>query len=159
MKRCLAIALALLAPVMACGAALAQAAPMPGPSQCNSFVSLRTNVEQAANAMTVATQHKADRKEICKLVMHFNVVQTAMMKFLEDNKTWCGVPDQVIVSAKADHERGAKFQALACSDAPEGKPKPPSLSDAITTPSLDTGKNTKTGPGTFDTLTGNPLAK
>jgi len=34
-----------------------------------------------------------------------------------------------------------------------------SLSDAIKAPSVDTAKDTKTGRGTFDTLTGNPLAR
>ena len=51
-----------------------------------------------------------------------------------------------------------KFRTMACSE--EGpRPKAPSLSDAIKSPSVDTAKNTKTGRGTFDTLTGNPLAR
>jgi hypothetical protein len=35
----------------------------------------------------------------------------------------------------------------------------PTLSDAIKAPSIDTDKNIKTGRGTLDTLTGNPLAR
>jgi hypothetical protein len=33
------------------------------------------------------------------------------------------------------------------------------LSDAIKTPTVDSATNTKTGHGTFDTLTGNPLSR
>ena len=51
-----------------------------------------------------------------------------------------------------------KFRDTVCAEGP--KAKIPTLSDAIGTPPLDTGaKNTKTGRGTLDTLTGNPLAK
>ena len=63
----------------------------------------------------------------------------------------------LIAAAKANHEKSLKFRTAACEEGP--KPKAPTLSDAIKTPSLDTAKNTKTGRGTFDTLTGNPLAK
>ena len=81
------------------------------------------------------------------------------MKFLDENKTWCGVPDQVLKQAHANHEKTLQFRTAVCSDAPAPHPRAPSLSDAITTPSVDNSKNTKTGRGTFDTLTGNPLAR
>ena len=55
------------------------------------------------------------------------------------------------------HDNTIKFRDTVCAEAP--KPKAPTLSDAIGTPPLDTANNTKTGRGTFDTLTGNPLAK
>jgi hypothetical protein len=80
------------------------------------------------------------------------------VKFLEDNKTWCGIPEQAIKTAKDNHERTLKFRTAACTEAPV-KPRAPSLSDAIGTPSVDTGNNTKTGRGTLDSLNGNPLAK
>ena len=82
-----------------------------------------------------------------------------MLKFLEDNKTWCGIPDQAISAAKQGHERTGQFRTAACTEAPAPKPRAPSLSDSINTPSVDTGNNTKTGRGTLDSLNGNPLAK
>ena len=60
-------------------------------------------------------------------------------------------------ASKTNHERTLKFRDTVCAETPQAKP--PSLSDALGTPTLDTAKNTKTGKGTFDTLTGNPLAK
>jgi hypothetical protein len=50
-----------------------------------------------------------------------------------------------------------QFRDQVCAEQPQ--PKAPTLSDALGTPTLDTRKNTKTGKGTLDTLTGNPLAQ
>jgi hypothetical protein len=101
---------------------------------------------------------KADRKQICALMTSFTASETALIKFLEDNKMLCGVPDQAIAGQKAGHEKSLKFKTMACSDAP-GPQKPATLSDAIKMPKVDSSANTKTGRGTFDTLTGNPLAR
>ena len=153
MKRSLAVALALAAVLMGGRMAGAQ-----GPPQCNEFLTLRAEAQQKGEKIHKAGERKADRKEICTLVTSFYATEAAMVKFLETNKTWCGIPDDAIKQAKMGHEKTAKFRTAACSDAPAG-PKPPTLSDAIGTPSVDTGRNTRTGRGTFDTLNGNPLAK
>ena len=153
MKRSLAVALALAAVLMGGRMAGAQ-----GPPQCNEFLTLRAEAQQKGEKIRKAGERKADRKEICALVTSFYASEAAMVKFLETNKTWCGIPDDAIKQAKMGHEKTAKFRTAACSDAPAG-PKPPTLSDAISTPSVDTGGNTRTGRGTFDTLNGNPLAK
>jgi len=110
-------------------------------------------------AVRTAIQHKAERKDICVLVQRFYTAESSVIKFLEDNKTWCGIPEEAIKAAKENHEHTLKFRTAACTEAPAAKPRPPSLSDAIGTPSVDTGNNTKTGRGTLDSLNGNPLAK
>src|SRR5579859_1056437 len=150
----LAVALALCT-VMSRGAWAQFSAP-PGGAQCNDFTKLTAEAQKRSALVGAAMKAKADRKELCTLMTSFVAAETSVVKFLEDNKVWCGVPDQVITASKANHEKSVKFRTLACSE--EGpRPKAPSLSDAIKTPSLDTAKNTKTGRGTFDTLTGNPL--
>ncbi len=154
MKRSLAMVLALLAFVAGTRLASAQAPP-----QCNDFVRLRDDAQEKAAAVRTAGEHKAERKEICTLVSRFYTAEAAVVKFLEANKTWCGIPEEAIKTAKANHERTLKFRVAACTEAPVARPKPPSLSDAISTPSVDTAGNTKTGRGTFDSLTGNPLAR
>ncbi len=90
----------------------------------------------------------------------FVAAEDKIVKFLIDNKTWCGVPDQAVTAAKASHEKSVKFRDAACTEAPE--PKAPSLSDAIKTTPVDSATNTTTKlghGGTFDTLTGNPLGR
>lgn len=126
-------------------------------AQCGAFVKVREDAEAKAHAIQAASQSHADRKTMCGAVTRFTAAEALVVKFLEDNKTWCGIPDPAVAAAKANHERTIKFRDTVCAEGP--KPKIPTLSDAISTPSVDTAKNTKTGPGTFDTLTGNPLAR
>lgn len=154
MKSSRAILLAAFAIIAASHAASAQA-----PSQCNAFMPLRDDAQQKAAAVRAATEHKAERKEVCALVTRFATAEAAVVKFLEANKTWCGIPDEAVKAAKTGHERTLKFRTVACSEAPAAQPKAPTLSDAIATPSVDSAANTKTGRGTLDTLSGNPLAK
>ncbi|HKM88461.1 MAG TPA: hypothetical protein VJX48_07635 [Xanthobacteraceae bacterium] len=154
MKSSRAIWLAAFAIIAASNAASAQA-----PSQCNAFMPLRDDAQQKAAAVRTATQHKAERKEVCALVTRFATAEAAVVKFLEANKTWCGIPDEAVKAAKTSHEQTLKFRTVACSEAPAAQPKAPTLSDAIITPSVDSAANTKTGRGTLDTLSGNPLAK
>jgi hypothetical protein len=154
MRRSFSAALAILVVAATGHTALAQA-----PVQCDSFVSLRDDAQQKALAVRTAIQQKVDRKDICSLVQRFYAAEESVVKFLEKNKSWCGIPDQAITNAKTGHENTAKFRTAACAEAPAAKPRPPSLSDAIGTPSVDTGTNTKTGRGTLDSLTGNPLAR
>jgi len=155
MKWSRAVVLAACAMIGASQAALAQS----GPTQCNAFVPLREAAQKQALAVRNATEHKAERKEVCSLVKVFSAAEEEVVKFLETNKTWCGVPEQAIKEAKQAHERTLKFKTAACSDAPVAQPKAPTLSDAIATPSVDSPTNTRTGRGTLDTLSGNPLAK
>lgn len=137
-----------------CGAASAQAQQ----PKCGDFVQLRTEAQQRAAAVRDATQHKAERKKVCELITRFSTAEESMIKFLTTNKTWCGVPDVAITQAKSAHENTMKFQKLACAEAPAAQPRQPTLSDAISQPSVDTGANTHTGHGTLDSLSGNPLA-
>jgi hypothetical protein len=153
MKHGVAMALAVFAIAAAPQAALAQSA-----AQCSAFPQLREDAQKKALAVRTAMEHKADRKEICALVTRFYASEGAVVKFLEDNKTWCGIPDEAIKGAKTNHERTDKFKTAACTEGPS-KPKAPTLSDAIGTPPVATSGNTKTGRGTLDSLDGNPLAK
>ena len=155
MKRSVAAALA----IVAVGAAASTASAQSTPAQCNSFIALRDDAQKKALAVRTAVEHKVERKEICSLVQRYYAAESAVVKFLEDNKTWCGIPEEAIKAAKGNHEHTEKFRTAACTEAPVAKPKVPTLSDAIGTPSVDTGANTKTGRGTLDSLNGNALAR
>lgn len=144
-------------PAMPGGAAPSAPSGPPGGVQCNDFVNLSAEAKKRSDLVGAALKNKADRKELCTLMTNFVTAESKVMKFLEDNKTWCGVPAQAITASRAGHERALKFRTSACEEGPH--PKTPTLSDAIKAPSVDSGSNTKTGRGTFDTLTGNPLAR
>jgi hypothetical protein len=154
---CLVVCLALAVGAFTARSASAQQQP-PGGTQCSDFAKLTAEAQKRSALVSAAMKAKADRKELCTLMTSFVAAETSVVKFLEANKVWCGVPDDAITVSKANHEKSMKFRAMACTE--EGpRPKPPSLSDAIKSPTVDTDKNTKTGRGTFDTLTGNPLAR
>jgi len=153
----LSIALALALAAAAAGIRSASAQMTSGPSPCDGFVPLRESAQQRGLAIAAAEKRHAQPKELCTLVSRFYIAEGAALKFLVTNKTWCGVPDEAISAAKVTHEKTLKFRDVVCS--PSAQPHVPTLSDAIGGPTLDTSKNTKTGHGTFDTLTGNPLAK
>jgi hypothetical protein len=132
---------------------------MPAPAVCSQFQVLSDATQKKADAVQVAMKNKVDRKQICTLMTIFVAAEGTLVKFLDDNKTWCGVPDQALAVSKANHEKSQKFRTVVCSD-DEPHTKPPSLSDAIKTPDVDSAGHTKTGRyGTFDSLTGNPLGK
>ena len=146
------------------GASGAFGGPPGGPpgspqGQCADFPRLSAEAKKRADAVQAAINAKVDRKQVCMLMISFTAAETNVIKFLEDNKTWCGVPDQAIAVSKANHEKSLKFRTMACNNDAAPVQKPPTLSDAIKTPSVDSATNTKTGRGTFDTLTGNPLAR
>ena len=134
---------------------------MGGPPQpsgiCANFPKLRDEAKAKAELVSAIGKRKGDRKDMCAAVQNFTAAEDKVVKFLEDNKVACGVPPQAVTQAKTMHANTVKFRDTVCAEGP--KPKVPTLSDAIGTPSVDTGTNTRTGRGTLDTLTGNPLAK
>src|SRR5262249_21539163 len=91
------------------------ASPAPGASrapgasptgvQCNDFTKFSDEAQKRGSAVSAALKAKAEHKQICALMNSFVVAETAVVKFLEDNKTWCGIPDQIITGAKANHEK------------------------------------------------------
>jgi hypothetical protein len=157
MNRSLATALALGA-VLIASPTFTRTATAQGAPQCSDdFVKLRDDAQKKAMAVQAGGKNHVERKEMCALITRFAAAETQVVKFLVDNKSFCGIPDEAITTSKTNHTATLKFRDTVCAEGP--KPKAPSLSEAIGTPTLDTEKNTKTGRGTFDTLTGNPLAK
>ena len=154
MKRSVAAALAIVAVGAAAGTASAQS-----PAQCNAFVQLRDEAQKKALAVRAAVEHKVERKEVCALVQRYYAAESVVVKFLDENKTWCGIPDEAIKAAKGNHEHTEKFRTAVCQEGPAAKPKAPSLSDAIGTPSVDTGRTPEPVAARFDSLNGNPLAR
>jgi hypothetical protein len=158
MKRGFAGSFHLAVAGFALGLGVHTAAAQMMPPQCAQFQTLSAETQKRATAVQAAMKAKVDRKQICVLMTTFVNAESTLVKFLVDNKTWCGVPDQVVTQSKANHEHSIQFRTAACTEN-AAQLKVPTLSDAIKTPTVDSSTNTKTGKGTFDTLTGNPLGK
>jgi hypothetical protein len=81
-----------------------------------------------------------------------------MLKYTNENGVWCGIPKQVADQIKLAVTKVSEIRTKVCQAAANPAVRPPSLSDALSSPVPDSN-NIKTGRGTFDTLTGSPLGK
>lgn len=152
---------------MAPGAMAPGAAPgaQQGAPPCfNDFVPLRQEAERRAGAIQAAAKRKAPREEICKLFRNFAEAEVKVVKFVSTNQQWCGIPPQAVEQMKANHGKTVQTRDKICSSdvgavgVPQ-KPSGPGLSEALGTSRLPAPNTSSGRAGTFDTLTGNVLAR
>jgi hypothetical protein len=134
-------------------------APAAPPPVCNELLAMRDQTQKHATAISTANDRKATAVEACGLFRAFLASETKMIKAVEENGSRCGIPPEVPKQMKLGHARAADIAKKVC-DAAAGPPRPaaPSFSDVLGTPAVP-DKSTKRGPGTFDTLNGNPLTR
>ncbi|HEX8810082.1 MAG TPA: hypothetical protein VF760_13930 [Xanthobacteraceae bacterium] len=77
----------------------------PGGVQCNDFAKITAEAQKRSALVAAALKSKADRKEVCTLMTSFVSAEGNVVKFLQDNKVWCGVPDQIVTISKTNHEK------------------------------------------------------
>src|SRR5581483_5784029 len=99
-----------------------QASPFPPPgaqsgarSVCEGFVPLRQAAERDASAIRAASERKASREEVCPLFKRFAVSEAKVIKFMETNRTLCGVPPNAITQVKNNHAQTIKIRNVVCS--------------------------------------------
>jgi hypothetical protein len=123
------------------------------------FSKLRTVTETRAKAVKEAGDRHAPPKEACKLFNSFIAAEAKMIKYIEDNGTWCGIPPQVLTQMKEGHTKASAVRTRVCQLAARGPVRTaPTFSDALGT-QVPNASNTRTGRGTYDSLTGSPLAR
>jgi len=137
-------------------------APQAPPPACQQLLTYRDETQKHGNALQAAGKKKAPPDEVCKLFNAFLAAEGKLIKGLEENSVLCGVPADVIKQVKAGHGKASQVSKQVCEMAERGaQPAAPSLSEALgTTPTVpDSATASKRGAGTFDTLTGSPLAR
>jgi hypothetical protein len=143
--------------------AAAQFAPPPAQQQppCfREFMPLRNEAEKRGNAIQAASKRKAPREEICGLFKRFAEAEAKYVKYAETNSTWCGIPAEAVKQMKASHSHTLKIRHQVCNvAAAPARPRGPSLGEALGTTAVPSPSTTRTGRGTYDTLTGNPLTR
>jgi hypothetical protein len=150
----------------ATGGSFSPGGPRPGPPPpgaqpppvCLQFPPIREQAEKDGGAIKIASDRKATREEICALFTKFVGSESKMVQFLVTNQKICGVPPDAIKHVRGQHAKSQQIRKQVCSAGPAGGPSGPSLSDALGGPALPDEKP-KPGRGTFDTLTGSPLAR
>lgn len=136
-------------------------APAGPPPACQQLISLRDETQKNAAAIQAANKRHASATEACKLFKAFLASEAKMMQGMEQNTTACGVPPQLIKQVREGHERASGVAKQVCDVAERGPaPTGPTLSDALgSTPTVPDANGAKPGHSTFDTITGNALAK
>lgn len=141
--------------------------PMQAPQQqqqqppcLKDFLALRNDAAKKAQAIQEAQKHKASVTEACKLLTVFTAAQAKMLKYAQENATWCGIPPQIVQEIVAGHKDADTARGRICKLAANPpRPAGPSISDMLGASTVPDAGNIKTGRGTFDTLTGTPLGK
>ena len=137
------------------------AAPPAPPPACQQLLVLRDETGKHAQAIAAASKRtkKPTPEEACKLFKTFLASETKMIKAVETNSTVCGIPADAVKNLKSQHAAAAHTGKQVCEAAARGPLQAgPTFSDALgTTPLVP--ERSKSGPGTFDTLTGNALVR
>jgi hypothetical protein len=136
--------------------------PAGPPPACQELMSLRDQTQKDAGAIQAANKRHATAGDACKLFKVFLGTEAKFMTAIQQNSAQCGVPPEVLKQVHDGHEHATQLAKQVCDVAAQGGPRPagPSLSDALGSATVpDATTTTKSGRGTFDTLTGNALAK
>ena len=125
------------------------------------FTTLQKEREKRGLAIKEAQAKKPERAEFCNIIKTYAAAEGQLVKFMETNNVWCGIPPQAVTQIKTVFASTQKAQKTVCSSGGGpvggGAPPPPSLSDALGTARVPDSSTTRTGRGTLDTLTGNPI--
>lgn len=151
-------------PVGGMGPPPQQSGPPGGGDDCmKGFAPLRQEAEKRGNLIKAASERRAPPDEACKLIGNFSQAEIKMIKYVESHAQKCGIPPQISEQLKGGHKNTEKMMKQVCSVAQQAAqrgPAGPSLSDVLGSSSaLPEASSTKRGGSTFDTLSGNVLAR
>ena len=126
------------------------------------FLPLREEAEKRGKLIKVASDRHAAPDEACKLIGNFSQSELKMIKYVEGHSAKCGIPPQIADQLKKGHKNTDAMQQKVCGMAQQMQkqgPAGPSLSDVLgSATALPEATAAKKG-GTFDTLSGNALAR
>jgi hypothetical protein len=74
------------------------------------------------NGMVQAAKGKPmNPAQFCSQSAGLNVAENALLAYMDKNKDWCGIPDEVVASLKANHAKSVAFANKACAVAAQMK--------------------------------------
>ncbi|ACI94363.1 conserved hypothetical protein [Afipia carboxidovorans OM5] len=153
------------------GFSSAPSAPAAGPSggsqaDCmKGFAPLKAEAEKRAEVIKAMSKRKAPANEACKAIGAFSQSEVKMINYIKTNAQRCGIPPQVAEQMAQGHKGTEQMRANVCNAAQQQAQQPRgaamSLSEALGAGvELPEAKPTKrNGGSTFDTLSGNVLAR
>jgi hypothetical protein len=127
------------------------------PPCMSQFLPMRAEAEKRAGVLQAGINHKKPRPEICQLFRNFSDAEEKVVKFAAANQVGCGIPPDAVAMMKKTHLKTAEVRDRVCAEGP--KAAGPNLGEALGMRTLPTAETTRSGTGTLDTLSGNPLAR
>jgi hypothetical protein len=127
------------------------------PPCMSQFLPMRAEAEKRAGVLQAGINHKKPRPEICQLFRNFSEAEEKVVKYAVANQVGCGIPPDAVAMMKKNHVKTAEVRDRVCAEGP--KAAGPNLGEALGTRTLPTAETTRSGTGTLDTLSGNPLAR
>jgi hypothetical protein len=127
------------------------------PPCMSQFLPMRAEAEKRAGVLQAGINHKKPRPEICQLFRSFSDAEEKVVKFATANQVGCGIPPDAVAMMKKNHVKTAEVRDRVCAEGP--KTAGPNLGEALGTRTLPTAETTRSGTGTLDSLSGNPLAR
>jgi hypothetical protein len=149
------------APGPTTGPAMAPGGGGPGTPPCMSqFLPMRAEAEKRAGVLQAGINKKKSPPELCQLFRGFSEAEAKVVKFAVANQTGCGIPPDAVAMMKKNHAKTTEVRDKVCSVAEKpAQPAGPNLGEALGFGSLPNAETTRSGTGTLDTLSGNPLAR
>lgn len=126
------------------------------------FMTLRGEVEKRGKALQAAGNRKAPPAEACKLIGSLVEADQKMVSFVATNAKSCGMPEDLEKNLRKNHNGYVELRTRVCNAAANANqaPRGPSFSDVLGSPSLPEASGSRpSGGSTFDTLSGNVLAR
>jgi hypothetical protein len=118
------------------------------------FMPLREEAQKRASAISAAGKRKAPPNEVCQLFTRFAEAEAKVIKFVEANGKWCGIPPEALKQMKEGQAKADETRKRVCAVAANPAPRGPTLGDALGTTRVPDASKARTSTGTFDTLTG-----
>ena len=128
------------------------------PPCMSQFLPMRAEAEKRAGVLQAGINHKKPRPEICQLFRSFSEAEEKVVKFAAANQVGCGIPPDAVAMMKKNHVKTAEVRDRVCAEGPRAATGP-NLGEALGMRTLPTAETTRSGTGTLDTLSGNPLAR
>jgi hypothetical protein len=93
---------------------------------------------------TMAEASKKEKKPVdpvvfCAKARSLGATEEALLSYMDKNKDWCAIPDEIIANLKASHAKSVEFGSRACLAAAKAKKQQQEAGSQQAPPALPTG--------------------
>lgn len=132
--------------------------PQSGRNCLGDLKPLLADAEEKGKAIKAAAATK-QQPAVCNAFKNLAAAEGKLIKYFDDHGSECGVPPDAMKARKGNYTKILEIRTKVCDTSAAPAKRAPSLSDALGTSRVPTETTPTKRGSTFDTLTGNPLAR